>query len=516
MSQASQQASRGQGKQVASKRSRRDVPLGMSLARWAFVTAAVASLWTPACSPAGDETARDVQPSSALAGKLAGQDCLIIVMDALSSRHLGCYGQPLPTSPEIDGFAAGAIRFTHAWSQTSWTLPSTVSLMTGLYQESHGVRAPGTQLAPSADTLAEAFARAGYATLGFTQNAFASDAFGLGQGFQSLQLMPALDEELAPGERRADERFADAVLAALGPRGSGPPRFVYCHFRRPHMPYDAPAAERALFCDPAYDGPVKGVQADFLRHNAGEFKVRGKDLEQLTALYHAGIHEADYQVGRILEGIDRTSTMVLLLADHGEELSEHGLLGHNFTSYEELVHIPMLWSHPSFTEPSATAPGAGPAPPSGTASGAGRDVGEPVMSIDVLPTLAELFGLDVTARPHQGRSLAPELAGGEGPARAAVFTSSRANANQMFAATDGHLKYLILPAAGLEQLFDLQADPREIANLAPLHPADTERWRALMADWRSHQRRLGWDEAATTDAATDERLEALGYVGGAR
>ena len=105
-------------------------------------------------------------------GLLAGQDCLVIVLDALSADHLGTYGGHPEASPALDALAAKGVQFQQAWSQSSWTLASTASLMTGLYQESHMADEAGQALHPDADTLAESFRIEGYECIGLTQNLF--------------------------------------------------------------------------------------------------------------------------------------------------------------------------------------------------------------------------------------------------------------------------------------------------------------------------------------------------------
>jgi len=446
----------------------------------------------PGCGEGGEAPPGAV-PETLAPGQLAGEDCLVIVLDALHACRLGCYGEERPSSPGLDALAARGVRFTHAWSQTSWTLPSTVSLMTGLYQETHGVRTPKELLTGAAETLAEAFASAGYATLAFTQNPYASAAFGLDQGFDRTELLPGIESEAAEPGADPDTRFADAVLAALGPRGDGPPRFVYCHFRRPHMPYDAPEDLRALFCAPGEAGAAAFTEAESRRHNKGDRVLGAPELAHVRHLYLAGVRAVDAQVARLLDGIDREHTFVLLTADHGEELGEHTHLGHNFTSFEEAVHIPLIAAHPVLA--------------------GGRAVDLPVMSLDVLPTLVELFGLQAPGGPLGGRSLLPELGGGEGAPRPAIFTSSRIGAGQMFAVTDGRWKYLVIPDEKYEALYDLQADPLERRDLAARQPHEAERLRALLSDWRKHQKRRGLEGPAVTDPAVDEQLHALGYAG---
>ncbi|MHC4846445.1 MAG: sulfatase, partial [Planctomycetota bacterium] len=286
-----------------------------------------------ACAP--DEPS----PQDDSRAPLAGQDCLVIVMDALHSARLGCYGGARDTSPTIDALAASGVRFANARSNSAWTLPSTTSLFTGLYQETHGVEF-GKDVLPirldeRADTLAERFQRAGYETVYAGQNEFAGAAYGLQQGFEHYEYY---------------RLWTDDMIEDLEARLSQPsdrPRFTYVHLRRPHTPYD-PAPEHATpFVDPAYAGPVTGSNEDVSRHNNNVHRMDADDLRRHTDLYEGNIHQADAWLARLLGSVDRSSTLIVVLSDHGEALAEHGTLGHNWHTWEEYLRIPLVLAHPS-------------------------------------------------------------------------------------------------------------------------------------------------------------------------
>jgi arylsulfatase A-like enzyme len=421
-----------------------------------------------------------------LAGALAGHDCLVVVLDALGARHLGCYGNPRPVSPRIDALAAGGVLFERAWAQTSWTLPSTASLMTGLFQESHGVLRSDHALDEAAATLAEDFAAAGYETAAFSQNPFVSARFGLAQGFGTFE--EGLDEGPA---------FTDAVLAALRPAPGRRLRFVYAHFRRPHAPYDPEPAEREALVTPGYSGPASGGTQDIHEHNGGARPLTAPDVAHLRELYEAGLATVDREVGRLLDALDPARTLVLVLADHGEAFAEHGLLGHNHSAFEEVVHVPSVWSHPALR--------------------GGRRVDTPVMSLDVRPTLAVLFGLRGDPQDWQGRPLTPELSGEPGPERTAIFSSSRFRKLDWYGGvTDGRYKLVRSRRDGQEWLFDLQEDPHEQRHLGEQAPPAAARLRQVLDAWEAGLRPRLAPRTLERDTGVDEALRQLGYVGGDR
>ncbi len=427
-------------------------------------------------------------------GPLAGHDCLILVLDALAADHLGSYGSKHATSPHIDALAEDGVRFDQAWSQTSWTLASTASLMTGLYQESHGVTQKTNRLGARDLTIAEAFTEAGYETLGFGQNPFASTAFGMDRGFDSF-------EDLYRDEgQRADAGLTDRVIASLASDAEKRrPRFVYAHYRRPHAPYDAPPEIAAEFTDPSYRGHITGSADDLLAHNSGARPIGLSDKRQLRGLYDAGIYAVDAEIGRLLDAIDLSRTLVIVLSDHGEAFGRHGAYGHNSQSFEPMVNIPLIVAHPDLAR--------------------GRVVNQPVMSIDIFPTLAELFGFDTSGTLIQGHSFGPRLAVGAsmpvaGDERRPVFTSSRdfGDARQMQAVLVGDLK--LVRSGRRDFVFDLANDPREQRDIALNRPADTADLVALLEDWK-HNQHAGAADAAEIAADIEAELRALGYMGGA-
>ena len=418
-------------------------------------------------------------------GLLAGQDCLVIVLDALSADHLGTYGGHPEASPTLDALAAKGVQFQQAWSQSSWTLASTASLMTGLYQESHMVDEAGQALHPDADTLAESFRIEGYECIGLTQNLFASEDFGMHQGFDNF--VPMMQDA------KKDGFMAKAVIKQLEGQGTRGPRFVYAHFRRPHAPYDPPAETLEMFYEGTYSGPVTGSPKDLHLHNRGAVPLGPKDLDYLRALYDAGIRAVDDELKTIFDTIDMDNTLVIVLADHGDAFNQHGILGHGQTSFEEMVHIPMLAAHPSL--------------------GKGVVVRDPVMSVDLFPTVAELFGLPTGGAELAGRSLVPELMG-ETQEQRLVFTSSRVDqGKQQFAVFDGRHKLILCPELDKRVLYDLRKDPAEAKNLAGVHPNLASRLEQEIADWRATQSPLPRIPAKRLKHDSHEAMKALGYFG---
>jgi arylsulfatase A-like enzyme len=419
------------------------------------------------------------------AAPFGGQNCLVIVLDALHAGHLGCYGGQPDVSPAIDALATRGVRFSQARSNSAWTLPSTATLFTGLYPQTHGLdfgqELLDVRLAERADTLAELYAAAGYDTVYAGQNPFAGAAYGLDQGFADYE---------------AYRIWTHDMIVALERRLARPhdrPTFTYVHLRRPHTPYDAAPKHRAPFVDPDYDGAVQGSDEDVALHNSGERRLEGADLEHVRALYLANVRQADAWVARLLAAVDVSRTLVVLTSDHGEAVGEHGTLGHNWHTWEEYVRIPLILVHPSLAP--------------------GTVLEAPVATVDLMPTLIELFGLPRPEQPLHGRSLAAALTGGaDVPDRPVFVHGRRQGERRELSVVDGRWKYTRIEPAGEERLYDLVDDPGESTDLADVHPDRVARLREALILWRSPQR-PAWTRASDgLDEETTRRLEQLGYV----
>lgn len=405
-------------------------------------------------------------------GSAKGLNLLVVTLDTTRADHVGCYGFQAAQTPTLDALAARGLRFTQAVSAVPVTLPSHATIFTGYDPPAHGVRNNTEyRLAASQQTLAERLRAAGYDTAAFV-SAFVLDArFGLDQGFNVYddRVEAAQSAAFAQGnnERRADQ-VTDAALAWLK-RERRAPFFAWVHYYDAHATYRPPAPYDARFKDQPYDGEIAFVDA---------------------------------QLGRLLRALDelrlRERTLVVVLADHGESLGEHGETTHGVFIYEAVLRVPLILAGPAAVVPK-------PAVIDGL-----------VATVDMTPTLLDLLGVAardafdglnlVRAKPDRRRvvymeSLLPYLDYGWAP---------------LFGVRRAQDKYVLAPRP---EYYDLQADPREQSNghdqakgeqlqarrrLAEIMRAALERQPALAAPSGNAQ-----------DAEVAERLRALGYVGGA-
>ncbi|HKX45255.1 MAG TPA: sulfatase, partial [Planctomycetota bacterium] len=327
---------------------RRSMPPGRAASTACVVLAGLAALWL-GCS-------EQTTPPRAI---------VVISLDTLRADHLGCYGYARPTSPNIDALAAEGVLFERAISQASSTLPA----HRALFQSREASLAGGAE-----PTLAELLGRAGFRTVAFTGGGNVSAAFGFGRGFERYVEDP-----------RGFAHAFDAVELWLREH-AGERFFLFLHSYDVHAPYDPPPPFDSVFY-PDYAGPLTGRETRALLRSLaprGEHassaparRLDEEDERKLVALYDGGILYADQFVGRLVLllrelGID-DETALVLLSDHGEEFWEHGSVLHSHSLYQELVHVPLIFSLPG-----------------GRAAGA--RVAETVRLIDVAPTLLELLG----------------------------------------------------------------------------------------------------------------------------
>ena len=264
---------------------------------------------------------------------------VFIVMDTLRKDRVGAYGYERPTTPHIDRLASEGLRFADAYATSSWTWPSTASLLTGLPPDAHGVKsAESCTLNQRIETLAEALQKRGYTTAAFVGNPIVEPNRYFDQGFERF------DVEV-PVFRPSDEVVPPA-LAWL--REHAPLRFfLYLHLVDPHTPHvPHPAEARRLELGPKPkdwpEGGLDRVPYDELPSEAVQ--------KYAQDLYDASVATGDRWVGEVLAELEKLelteSTVICFTTDHGEELFDHGSHGHGHALWAELVESPLIFKGP--------------------------------------------------------------------------------------------------------------------------------------------------------------------------
>jgi arylsulfatase A-like enzyme/Flp pilus assembly protein TadD len=400
-----------------------------------------------------------------------GQNVLLVTIDTLRADALGSYGGRAAT-PSLDRLAREGVRFTFAHSHAVVTLVSHASILTGAYPFQHGVRDnAGFRLPDSAETLAETVRRAGLATGAFVGAFPVNHQFGLAQGFDVYDDVGARDSvaaDFALPERRASE-----VVGVAHKWIEAQPKawFAWVHVFDPHAPYTPPAPFDKEYADNPYAGEVAYVDA---------------------------------ALGPLLDLARRQTrpTTIIVTADHGEALGDHGERTHGIFAYESTLHVPLILAQLGAQIPT---PAGG--EPVARAQGVTSDVA--VRHVDIYPTILDLLGLrSVAGLP--GRTLLTAQDGEREP-RPSYFEAMTAMLKRGWAPlmglVSGRDKYIDVPD---EELYDLRADPGEQKNLVP---AGRDRVRGMAAQLQEMHPALPGQQARESSAIR-ETLESLGYVSG--
>ena len=435
----------------------------------------------------------------------------LIAVDTLRGDKIGMKRGGLSLTPHIDRFKADAVTFVNHFVQSSWTLPFFMSLFTGLYEHNHQVPRGGP-LASSKPFLVRELSRnfvMAYMHGGGWMNA----RFGYSRGMDHFSL------ESNPKDQDGGRKMFAAASAFMA-RNPVPSLFMFLHTYQVHHPYYPPAEFLRLL-----DKQPRHFKLTSFTHNEQFIRQVAPDLRQdMEELYEAEILAFDHYFGEFVRQLKATGiydqSLIVFLADHGEEFYEHGGWGHGHSLYNEIIKVPLLIKFP------------------GNRS-AGRVIQKNTANIDVLPTLLDCSAIEVPAG-LDGASLLPLLAREDGPEK--VFhrhlLSSTSNCRleetfpAKFAVIFGQYKLIynyrfsqpeldyyagsgLPPVNGGMELYDLKNDPRETANLYPgkmALPASVKAEIAAMVRRLAENKRLSRGMGPGLDAEEKEQLETLGYL----
>ena len=419
---------------------------------------------------------------------------ILISLDCLRFDHMGVYGYSRSTTPRINQFARDGMVFENAVSASSWTLPTHMSMLTGLPPSFHGA-SKWRRLDDSVPYLPERLAQLGYQTVGIASWVYVSQAFGFERGFHVYRV---LDQPRA-------EMVVDEALKVLHD-ASGQKLFLFLHFFDPHWRYLPPRDFVDRF------GPRPDDVSGLLELVAdGLPPPSSKEIHQIIDLYDAEIAYMDGEIGRLFDALKEMgmydSSLIIVTADHGEGFYEHGHWEHTQTLYDELTKIPLIIKWPNSTPKGRFRP--------------------PVGQIDIFPTLLEGAGIEPlsTGLRHLGRG------GDEGkrnqltsevtwiaPEATTMKVSLRSDQTKYIATLVGPTgDPLAARDITHEELYDLLADPSENNNLAADLRFETRLslFRRDLRDFLEEARKLRSERQGREILLEEDvlrKLESLGYT----
>jgi len=495
-----------------------------------MATAGLALLVTAGCGKlrSGDRAGRDTGSSPRAeplaVGKAAGErirsgaqsaNVVICVLDAARADHVGSYGYPRDTTPNLDKLGEESVIFRNHFSTYPSTKPSTASLFTGLYPDTHRIM-QGKALDKSGATLAQRLKEAGFHTALFSSNAVASPEVGIGADFEEVFANSAGRGEAKGGPItpsagdawRTPEGLTEVFGRWLSKEGRSR-FFAYCHFLPPHTPYDAPEEVQAWF---AAQQPVAVRQGHFEFPETRPPYGRDRMLppQEWVNRYDANLRWADWGVGEVVRLLRERglldNTLLIVTSDHGEAFGEHGYVFHAHAVYDEFVHIPLVMRFP----------------------GQQRVIGEVsalTQTVDLAPTVLDLWEVPYERSEIQGSSLLPLVTGEKRKVRDHVFATC-GEPWPSYLVRDAAWSLLLYRGGKLRALYDLRNDPGQTRNVVAEH---AETAATMTAAFRQFARTQGRPLTEFTSSravappatgtpenrlpsSTRRELKALGYL----
>jgi len=414
---------------------------------------------------------------------------ILITLDTTRADHLGCYGYSRPTSPNLDQIAKESVLYTRAIAPSSWTLPSHAALFTGKFTTSHGARydpegplrldraihkrkyAPfrASGLAQGETTIAQMLREAGYATGAVVAGPWMKKVFGLNRGFD-----------------RYDDSSINSVSGRLAPQVTASAwswlkehkteeLFLFLNYYDPHSPYIPPEEFAWVFTPPGTGAPDRKVTP-----------------EERVALYDGEILYMDRYIGQLFDRMKADGlydgALIIVTADHGELLGEHGKFGHGNYLHQEEIHVPLFIKYPY-----------GEIPPART--------DDPIQLVDVMAIILDRLGL--TPPPDVQAGLPPQIGH---PVIAEAYPLPVLSSDGHWRALLAGSHKLIWSSLGDHQLFDLQADPGELNSLFITQPERPDRMMTALNGYLANLPAPGPSgPPQTVDEETTKALESLGY-----
>ena len=442
-------------------------------------------------------------------------------------------------------------------SQASWTLPSHASLFTGTTPSKHGAHAGHKRLSTHQLTLPTQFAKADYETVAVSNNTWVSEEFGFGRGFETFyktwqyvqsetdlgkiartedgtEMFRALASELTRGNplvnlantfygkflrKREDDgakQTNEWIESWLADRDDSRPFFLFVNYLEPHLEYRPPEefAERFLPAGVSYDEAMD-VPQDAWGYIAGKTELSDRDFEVLRALYRTEIAYLDHRIGELRDLLEEhgewEDTVFVVTGDHGENIGDHGLMDHQYSLHDTLLHVPLVIHGGSFT--------------------GGGTVDDLVQLTDLAPTLLDEVGIDAPEfrEQAQGRSFHPDA---DTEPRDRVVAEYLAPQPSMEALEkrvgdlpahvyeyDRSLRALrteewklIRGSDGSRRLYHVASDPEESEDVADENPEVVSRLEGELDEWLDSFEHAEHTGDVSMREETRERLEDLGYL----
>ena len=440
------------------------------------------------------------------------RNVILISIDTLRADHLGCYGYDRNTSPNIDSLASDSTMFLNTYASSPWTLPSHISLLTSLHGVHHQVYYDREKMDPSILTLADTLRQNYFLCSSFTGGGFVSSVYGFSKGFDTYR-----DGVGGVFQQNSAELLFRAVSEWLD-KEKNKNFFLFLHTYQTHNPYACPYPYKTMFLKEG----AKWRHIDLVNYLGGKpgvfKKVTEGERQNIIGLYDGEIRYTDEKligplIGKLKEMELFDQTMIIFTSDHGEEFYDHMGWGHGHSLYDESLKVPLVIKFPG-------------------SKFKGKEIGDIVSLVDVMPTILEEMGIDFSDLSIDGRSLSPLIKGKERGDRTflADIGSDVLNSripqkismnigknklilNKRFSSKD--LDFFLYPPPVLipVELYDLKQDLLEIKNTADEKAVLVNQIiRQINEIYTKAKKRKTSRPEPEIDEKLKEQLKALGYI----
>ena len=442
------------------------------------------------------------------------KNIVLIGIDALRADHLGCYAYNKETSPNIDNLAKKGITFENAFSCINTTDPSFTTILSGKYPISHGIINHGKKVTNSMlqnfykqeiRFLSEILRDNGYKTFGIDwlgrwhKKGF---EYYLGDTMQKKhlkilskivnQLPDIFSDKIKKIYRRTTSsnssihtatKLTDKALELIN--NCNKPFFLFIHYWDTHIPYSAP---ESIYNELKPEGDGKELEKLFASIGNEKWKeyllkAAGKatTVEEVSAMYDSAIKYVDQEIGRLVKYFKEqgiyANTIFVITSDHGESLTEHGIFFDHHGLYDESIHVPLIFNNLPVE---------------------GKRIKDFVQHVDIVPTLLDILNIPFEESKFDGVSLVPLIRGEVDSLRSFIVAEESYTENKKTIRTN-KWKYIYSPSedaatcsycgvihGGIEELYHLESDPKEMQNIVEKRPEIAKMLRKNLFSWLSN------------------------------
>jgi len=411
------------------------------------------------------------------------KNVILIIVDALRPDHLGCYGYERKTSPNIDNLAKEGVLFTQTIAQGNCTPLSVPSILTSTYPHTHWVKDFGYQLNPSILTLAQVLKDYGYSTGFISEPDILHTIRGLERGFDIFNETGEVTKTAIDWLKDVRDR----------------PFLLYLHYGSPHCPYRPPPPYNRMFLADKFKRQDKDtLEAKYqwaydpiylqIPKQIAEGNLAKEDVDYYISQYDGEIRFDDQQIGILLKRLKRLNldkkTIIILTADHGEDLADHDINNafKHSSAYDVVLKVPLIIKCTDIIPEN-------------------KIITQQVQSIDIMPTIIDMLKIK-KPETTEGVSLLPLILKGKEYPIPYAFSRSCVIRTE---------EWKLICNRRNRQLYNLKKDPQELNNLIEQEKEKFIFLKEKLDNWRKQAVAIPKKPAQLTEEEK-ERLRSLGYL----